>query len=307
MISMIEFILKECDKRWSSHDCGSCIDCSYGDYCTGSCEKCLDAIHNPKHAPEGAPDRKYDCAHMADYYTCKYSCRYTSEIIYALGRLQDLTPLGKLKVLSFGCGPCTDLFAIDYLHSRGSLHYKSLEYRGIDYSKEVWKYIHQDIKCFENNSRRILFFYQDACDVIHEIANGTWTPNLIVFQYVFSDMKKHTDAKRITEFINVFSHYFNEKVNEKTYIILNDVNLGKDYGGGREYFDQLHQKLCDTVMKKGRFCNDNATGYYSRGFPYGDDSDGEFATNTNYFDLSSWAKYSPFNTCASAQMLIKKR
>ena len=101
--------------------------------------------------------------------------------------------------------------------------------------------------------------------------------------------------------------YFFKKVPVNTYVILNDVNLGRNYGGGREYFDQLYRKLINAEMRKGRFCNDNAkNGYYPRGYPYGADSDGEFPENKNRFRLSPWRKYSPFDTCASAQMLIKK-
>lgn len=60
-----------------------------------------------------------DCTHMADFYMCKYSYRYTSEIIYALEWMPSLSSEKNLKVLSFGCGPCTDLFAIDYLRVSG--------------------------------------------------------------------------------------------------------------------------------------------------------------------------------------------
>ena len=303
---MLQTILSKCDKR---HDKNSsqCIDCTYDEYCPHDCEKCLDYIHNPNHAPEGAPARKYDCAHMADVYTCKYSPRYTSEIIYALRRFQDLTNRDHIKVLSFGCGPCTDLFALNYLKRNGEMKYRSLEYRGIDYSEDVWKRIHQDIKTFEDNDLKIRFFYEDMCEIIHKISQGTWTPNLIVFQYVFSDMHKHTGYEGTTDFINAFAKYYNAKVQPKTYTIMNDINLGKCYGGGREYFDQLYSKLNASTVRKGRFCNENSRSpTYPRGYTYGEDSDGEFPNNTNLFDFSAWQKYSPFNTCASAQMLIKK-
>ena len=136
---------------------------------------------------------------------------------------------------------------------------------------------------------------------------GSWVPNLIVFQYVFSDMEKHLDAKNINDFIETFAQYYNEKVVPNTYIILNDINLGRGYGGGRDYFDQLRNKLCSSISRKGRFCNDNSKSiYYPRGYPYGENSDGEFPKNENRFDWSPWEKYSPFDTCASAQMIIKK-
>lgn len=304
---MLERILSECDKRNNQRGCEQCTDCSYETYCPHDCEKCLDYIHNPSHAPNGAPKRKYDCTHMADVYTCKYTCRYASEIVYAVERLKDLSNLADLKVLSFGCGPCTDLFAIDYLRSRGILSYQKLEYRGVDYSKDVWKYIHRDIKTFENDNLKIKFFYQDACELIQIIAQRSWIPNLIVFQYVFSDMEKHSNAKSINYFIETFAQYYNEKVAPNTYIILNDINLSRGYGGGREYFDLLLNKLRRSIQRKGRFYNDNSQNiYYPGGYPYGEESDGEFPKNENRFDWTRWKKYSPFNTCASAQMIIKK-
>lgn len=304
---MIETILSKCDDRYVGKECEQCKDCSYGVYCSHDCEKCLDYIHNPSHAPIGGTERKYDCTHMADVYTCKYSCRYTSEIMYALERCKDLHREQNLKVLSFGCGPCTDLFAIDCLREQGVLSYKKLEYRGVDYSKDVWRWIHRDIAELQNNDCKIKFFYQDACELIHKIAEGTWTPNLIVFQYVFSDMEKHTNADSIKDFMDTFAYYYNEKILSNTYIILNDINLGCGYGGGRDYFDKLLAKLKESVHKKGRFCNDNARSeYYPRGYPYGENSDGEFPDNANRFDWTPWNAYSPFKTCASAQMIIKK-
>ena len=306
-VMILETILSKCNKRQTNHKCGSCPTCSYSQFCLADCEKCLDYIHNPSNAPEGFPSRKYDCTHMADFYSCKYSCRYTSEIVYAIERFKDLMDLAELKVLSFGCGPCTDLFAINYLHSKEILNYQKLEYRGVDYSKEVWSLIHKDIKAFETNNLKIKFYYEDACKLINTIAQGTWVPNLIVFQYVFSDMRKHSDCVSITKFINTFAQYYNQKVPAKSYIVLNDINLSTNYGGGREYFDSLYCKLNKSTMRKGRFCDDNEKStYYPRGYPYGNDSDGEFPCNRNLFDLTQWRAYSPFNTCASAQMLIKK-
>lgn len=301
-ISMLDTILEKCDARYKGRSCVQCSDCSYGEHCPHSCEKCLDYIHTPTHAPSGAPDRKYDCVHMADFYTCKYSCRYASEIMYALEQCRDLRNAEKLKVLSFGCGPCTDLFAIDSLKGKGVLNYNCIEYSGVDYSKGVWKYVHSDIQSFQGPNCRIKFYYEDACELICQIAEKAWTPNLIVFQYVFSDMRKHSELDKIQKFIDVFSEFFIKKVEKNSYIILNDINLGCCYGGGRDYFDELLKKLNGVLYDKGHFHNDNGKGYYADGYPYGR----EFPDNRNRFELRLWRDYSPFNTCASAQLMIKK-
>lgn len=236
---LIHKILYKCIQRYEISKYKQCEDCSYDEYCPHDCEKCLDYLHNPNHAPANAPKRKYDCVQMADFYTCKYSCRYTSELMYAIRRCKDINEIDELKVLSFGCGPCTDLFALDALKEKEQISFNNIQYRGIDYSKEVWRNIHQDIIKFKNKNIDVKFFYKDACKLIDDITNGSWTPNLIVFQYVFSDMQKHTASDNIEHFINNFSEYYNNKVPANTYIILNDINLSCNYGGGREHFDSL--------------------------------------------------------------------
>lgn len=301
---MLQTILTECDKRHKTcnMNCTQCNACNYGEFCPHDCEKCLEYIHFPDRVPQGAPKRKYDCPYMADFYTCKYACKYASEIIYAIRRDEELMTKEHLNVLSFGCGPCTDLFAIDYLKRKGEMQYKTIEYIGIDYSEDVWRHIHCDIKSFKNDSCNINFCYKDICDLMDQIPQRQWKPNLIIFQYIFSDMQKHTGEKRIKDFINKFVQYY-QLLPSKTSIILNDINLFNKGGGGRDYFDQLGEKLKSSTVRKGRFYNDNSNGpNCPGGFPYGD----EFPDNRILFNFSMWQKYSPFKSCASAQMLIKK-
>ena len=183
------------------------------------------------------------------------------------------------------------------------MHYEELDYRGVDYSEDVWKLIHTDIKAFETENVKINFWYNDICAEIYAITQGSWRPDLIVFQYVFSDMHKNSGEAKTNSFIEAFANYYNEKVELKTYLLLNDVNLGKGYGGGREYFDSLYNRLIIASGAKGQFCNDNSrSNRYPRGYPYG----GEMRDNKNLFDIRKWQKYSPYDTCASALMLIKK-
>ena len=223
--------------------------------------------------------------------------------MYAIQRCSGIQNVDELKVLSFGCGPCTDLFALDALKEKKLISFNSIKYRGVDYRKDVWANIHQDINKLKKDNIDIHFYYKDACILIDEIANGKWVPNLIVFQYVFSDIQKHTTANDIKHSIDTFAEYYNAKVLQNTYVILNDINLGCGYGGGRDHFDTLLSKLNNSQYSKTHFCNDNATSeYYPRGYTYGE----ELPDNQNLFNLTNLKKFSPFNTCASAQMIIKK-
>ena len=305
---MISQFLSTCDKRYqNTQSCDSCDDCSYKDFCPHDCEKCLDFIHTPSHAPDGAPNRKYDCDRMADFYVCKYTCRYTSEMIYALRRLKDLSNKQSIKVLSLGCGPCTDLLALEYLQAKREYSFANLEYRGIDYSEDVWKEIHTNIKSLSPDGIVAKFYYQDICDFIDKIGKGAWVPDLVTFQYFLSDLHKHSATTAVNNFIKSFAQFANDHMASNSYIVMNDINLGAGYGGGRDYFDTLYSLLTSCTCRRGRFCNDNSRSpFYPRGYTYGDDDDGEFPCNKNMFLLSQWTAYSPFDTCASAQMLIKK-
>lgn len=291
---MLKELIGICDERYRD---GNCQHCNYSEHCPNhDCSVCLHYIHTPCEAP--AP-RKYDCTRMADYYVCKYTYKYTSELIYAFERLKDISNKRKLKVMSIGCGPCTDLLALDYLKKHKKYSFENLELRGIDYSQDVWANIHSDIKSLSSKSYDVHFYYQDICNFIDVIAEKNWCPDMITLQYLFSDMYKHSDSEKIDHFIEELSLFINEKLDQNTYIVINDINLSKRFEGGREYFDQLFNKTTNCVKQTCHFNNSNKNRHYE----YGQ----EYPSNDLRFEIAEGTtKYNPFDSCASAQMIIKK-
>ena len=91
--------------------------------------------------------------------------------------------------MSVGCGPCTDLFALDFLRQDGVFKFDSVEFRGIDPAKDVWFDIHEQIKRYSPLIIIPKFYYKDVTKLIDVITEAQWIPDLIVFQYVFSDME----------------------------------------------------------------------------------------------------------------------
>lgn len=299
---MIDALLATCNSRFTTERHKKpCDNCNYIEKCPSvynECERCLERIHFPSRFTDGLPPRKYDCVNMADYYTCKYTHKYTSELIYALNNLKDLIDIENIKILSFGCGPCTDLLALDYLREANIYSYNNLEYRGVDYSKNVWKNIHKDIKNECLAGTKVRFFYDDACKIIDDIADGQWVPHLVVFQYFFSDMNKNADIGEVTSFINRFAEYANMKMPLNSYIVMNDINLSTMYGGGREYFDKLLTLMDKGLYYKGYFKNNSRPTTYKYGR--------EFEKNNLFFETRTVSRYNPFESCSSAQMIFKK-
>ena len=114
------------DEFQNEHE--QCEDCSYGDNCPGDCQKCLQYVHYLQNAPV---PRKYDCVHMADCYYCKYAYKYASEITYGLACFAEIRNKKTLKIMSVGCGPCTELAAVDYLKEKGVLNMKNCNIEGL--------------------------------------------------------------------------------------------------------------------------------------------------------------------------------
>ena len=75
------------------------------------------------------------------------------------------------------------------MHERGELRYQNIEYRGVDYSEDVWRYIHRDIKQFENQSRKIDFFYKDACELITTIERGNWDSEDLSYKPICDNLR----------------------------------------------------------------------------------------------------------------------
>ena len=290
---MINELVRLCDERYRSHQCSSC---SYGINCPHSCEKCLEYVHFPKKAPV---ERKYDCEHMADYYVCKYAHKYTSELIYAFSMLRDLQTKRHLNVLSVGCGPCTDLLALNYLVIEGTYSFTTIDYRGVEINIEVWRNIYDDVASLMPFGWSVSIIPEDICCYIDDLLQDSWKPDLIVMQYVFSDMHKHTQSQMIDAMITSLAQYV-DSCEKNTYIVCNDINLSTNYNGGREYFDKLYRKI-QTIASPHRYHFNNSN--RQNHFDYGD----EYETNALIVSPErEIVRYQPFMSCASAQMIIKK-
>lgn len=289
---MLDQLVRLCNDRYQIQRCEGC---TYGTHCPRSCEKCLEYIHFPDRAPV---ERKYDCKRMADFYVCKYAHKYTSELIYAFSWLKDLKVKKRLNVLSIGCGPCTDLLALSHLVRAGEYGFVTLDYKGIEVNTEIWNNIYDDIYDLKPQSWSFEVIPRDICDYIETLQRQNWKPDLIVMQYVFSDMRKHTDPQNIAALIKSLARYV-DSCKKNTYVVCNDINLSIDYNGGREYFDRLYNRMRTyATAHRFHFHNSNKPNHFDYGDEYESNGLKVFPDDLDY--------YQPYRSCASAQMIIKK-
>lgn len=291
---MLNKLVRLCDERYRSTRCASC---SYGIYCPHDCEKCLEYIHFPQRAPAA---RRYDCKRMMDYYVCKYVHKYTSELIYAFSMLRDIQEKRHLKVLSIGCGPCTDLLALYFLHNQGTYSFESLDYCGVEIDTEIWSNIHDDLWTMLPQEWSLRIIPEDICNYVNTLLQQEWKPDLIVLQYVFSDMQKHTEPQMMSTTIRELAQFV-DSCERNTYVVCNDINLSIDYNGGRDYFDQLYRRMrTRATAHRFHFNNSNKDNHYEYG--------NEYVSNALVLSPeNNLSYYQPYKSCASAQLIIERK
>ncbi len=124
---------------------------------------------------------------------------------------------------------------------------------------------------------------------------------MIIFQYAFSDMYKKNSSQDIKIFIDKLAKFLNEQFGKNIYILANDTNLGIQYEGGRDFFDVLERKIEEPkIMRRYHFDNDYRPTHYDYG--------NEYQSNAIHFEIPEYIKekYESIDSCASAQVLIKK-
>lgn len=126
-----ELAQKECK-------CGHCTDA-----CNNDCKSCLEAIHMDGNK------RRYDCHYMRSYYIVSYLYKYKKEIRAAFTEnineiSSHLSFSRKLKVVSFGCGPGTEIIGfyefMAFAIQKKKISNLEIKYIGIDINNEWCDY-----------------------------------------------------------------------------------------------------------------------------------------------------------------------
>lgn len=293
LLERITNFCKDEYEYYSSKD--SCLKCKNLDWSSEKydiCKKCLEDVHfqaiNEK--------MNYDCINMINYYTCCYSFKYTSEILYLMKESTCLKRLNTYNIVSFGCGPCTDLMAFEKYNKRSN---KQIKYIGID-NNVLWKAIHKKIIDYTDNTAiKAHFIYKDALDIFS--AKKCKGVNVIVLQYFISSLYNNGQINEIDNFFDLLiNNIISYKSNDEPFVIMiNDVNSNNR---GRDYFLDLFKKL----EQAGFNCDCNKfyfeTEYINEYQRYGN----MHSCNSILFDIhDNFSEYHAWKNCTSAQLLIE--
>ena len=288
----INKIVDYCDSVYKSNNIEyRCEKCNNN--CTGSCEMCLESIHF-------GDDRRYNCENISNYYCCKYIYKYSSEIQYLFESHYTLSELECMRVISIGCGPCTDLVGVLNFIKTSELDIP-IEYTGIDLN-DIWSNVHNLISSNNNDMINSRFIYDDIFNLVHnDLLKNDIRPNILIFQYVLSDMRKYNTDKEIKSFIDKLIKSIVINLEDNSYIILNDIN----HCDTRQYFEYMLEKIKSNNIEiqwhRHHFRN-NARPYH---YDYGEEYESNDLTSVIPNDILD--TYNPWTFCSSAQLIIRKK
>lgn len=280
---LINEIIKFCDKMYDNFKCNKCT----GVNCNGKCKECLDDIHFHKNKIRN----KYDCCRLLYYYVCRYSYKYSSELIYALTEVVDLSDYPLFNIISLGCGGGADLMAFDYIDEKKINHYCGFDFNCF------WKPIHDKISNICSNAK----FCQSVDVLSYFKDNSIENYNVIIIEYLISFFYNQKNPETVNQWYdNIIESIVEHRLsNSPMLIIINDAD---SINTGRDTFQNLVRKLkCKGIncsYKKMRFTSNS---YYSNSILY--------KTNKNFFDIdfNFQQKYCVAEVCTSAQMIIEVR
>lgn len=150
---------------------------------------------------------------FALFYWKLYIPKYINQVSYYLQEAdirQRLEGSEEVRILSLGCGPANDLFALEHLQSTpgSALYGKNIKYVGVD-SGKVWQKEHRILEENQSPNMAIKFIDKDIQECVKVQGNDRaqvkaflkggekpqwwledFKPNVILMNYVLSDMQK---------------------------------------------------------------------------------------------------------------------
>ena len=288
---MIQELVDYCDSNYNPNAKGlPCRDVPFM-----SCTDCLKEIHFKNDL-----GRKYDCINMCYWYVCQDIYRYVTEMAWLLHdkTLNLRARTVPLNICSIGCGPCSELIAIEEYRKGCKLNFE-YKYTGFDLNN-VWRPIQEKVASLSTSPDSIKFVYSDVFDYYDRTEER---PNMIILNYMLSDMLKH-DMDGFATFINNLCDFVAGL--PSCAVLINDINRGIDKSDPRGYFMTIYKKISEkcgniNVNAKCYHFADSMKNYYIYGT--------QRAKNTILFTAPETivSKYITNTECHSAQMVIIKK
>lgn len=221
-IEICERILRE---QLSSGKCQKCscppdgkIQCS--NHCTSKrhCEDCLIACFN---GDDNQKNSRYGCVPITCTYVLKFFYRYASEIYRIfLNKKELIQKLNNGLVFSLGCGPASELYAINELIKTYEI--QNCTYCGYDINS-IWDTLHGISYSLKDNNQLNFTFRKE---LLKPYTENLEKADILILNYVASDLYVHQTSNSISlgSWLDTELTPIVDKMKFDSYVIINDVN-----------------------------------------------------------------------------------
>lgn len=280
-----------------THPRGTCPSSRGNSKCWSNC---FNEIYQPENHTNGR--LKYNCPKLVNQYVYRALDKQASEILYALENFckNKLNHYESFEILSLGCGPATELIAIEHFNKINLLN-KSINYYGIDV-ETTWNVIHKKIQEYIENDiyiNSVHSRYDDVINVLNSDVLSNKKFNLILLNYLISSLIADRNDVKINEIFNNITRLIIKNQISDCIVIINDVNL--DIRGRDTFINLLEAFQSNGVnifaYKQKCFLNNR---WNNGGELYGE----RYSNNQTIFKTHYEKTAFPNNTCTSAQLLI---
>lgn len=266
--------------------------------CFTSCNNgCLDCLDKQNYRGQ---QRTYDCEKRCGAYVCHYIFRFLEEMRFLYTDVELLN--SSVKVLSIGCGPCSELFPLDEMMAQQFEVY-SIDFVGID-SSDKWRPFHDEIDRLILAHQKPIetrFITGDAMSELNQLPEEEF--DIIVMSYFLSDYRKlhNRSITPVRQFCRLLNDTVISRMPNKSYVLLNDIN----HFLSRDCFDALISAIRRSkVVNKYRFNKPyNVQEGYTRS--YSNRGNPITTIPKKYLDPSFQLMFNPWTDCSSAQVIVE--
>ena len=284
-----------CDEFYQAHkkEIGSCPNCSHENRnCLGNCKSCLEEL-----TWNNLERKNYNCEKLAAYYVCKFLNKFASEILYLLTNEKIeaiLNTYNEFNILSLGCGPASDIIAIDAFIRQVLNKTININYTGIDIACK-WQYIHEKIcqEIISFNYQPPKFDYEDVTKKILEI--DVSNTNIMIIENLFSALIRTKNTDEMALFLDNLANLISQ-MPKNSIVLINDINSCYLYRD--EWLSIVEKIRMRREIKYNTLFFDKNYGHIEWEKHYSDDLKFYYPESFDKQAYESW------NTCTSVQLFI---
>lgn len=241
---------------------------------------------------------RYNCNKLICQYLYRHLDKQASEILVALKEMDDIiSSFSELNVISIGCGPCTELVALDYYNQENGYN-KNINYIGVDI-EPTWEIMHTQINDFIRQQHYHIDFkcsFGDATEIKFLENSFNERINIIILNYIVSSLYSNNEIQKLNTLYSNIAKLISRNNIHNCVIIINDMNLS--IRGTDTFIDivtNLKNNAIRIINQKSRYFEAERTPVYGT----------KYYSNKTIFEDFFYPRSFSNNKSTSAQLLVQ--